>query len=489
MRSFLATGILILSLNVAYGQPPAGYYDATNGLNCQPLKTALKNIISNGQVALIYGQLDDIQMPVTDTIRNDAGNGFITWCLYSVNNSGPEPFTFSMAQSAAGGFCGSTTPANEGSCWNKEHTFPRAWFKNSDGSYPSPTQADLFNVRPADSKLNSRRANHPYADISSPTFQFPTPGQYPGYPMPPNPVLDKLGPASNASLNIALAWEPPAAVKGDIARGYFYMVTRYEDQLAGWYSTNPSSGIEKVIDNTNSIYPSLLVPYLTMLYNWHLSDPVDARESRRNELVYSQQNNRNPYIDHPEYVERVFQCTGIIPVTITGFWADLRSKDVQLTWEATHETSFKEYQVEKSPDGRNFSKIGVVAGTNAPSYIFRDSDLPGGGNIYYRLRMVDIDGKAQYSEIVTVKISGKISNCFVYPNPTNGSISIRLNSILAENSTVRIFDLAGRQVRVAQAAAGLAKIDLNVQSLSPGRYVVKLSNNRQEFTENFIIIK
>ena len=285
MRNFLATGILILSLNLAYGQPPAGYYDATNGLNCQPLKTALKNIISNGQVALIYGQLDDIQMPVTDTIRNDEGNGFITWCLYSVNNSGPEPFTFSMVQSAAGGFCGNSTPANEGTCWNKEHTFPRAWFKNSDGSYPSPTQADLFNVRPADSKLNSRRANHPYADISSPTFQFPTPGQYPGYPMPPNPVLDKLGPASNASLNIVLAWEPPAAVKGDIARGYFYMVTRYEDQLAGWYSTNPSSGIEKVIDNTNSIYPSLLVPYLTMLYNWHLSDPVDARESRRYELV------------------------------------------------------------------------------------------------------------------------------------------------------------------------------------------------------------
>lgn len=489
MKNIFTTICLLFLVHVSFGQIPPGYYDAATGLSCQPLKTALRNIVANGQVSLVYGQLDDVQMPITDTIRSDDGTTFITWDIYSNNISGPEPYTFSMAQSAAGGFCGGTTPSTEGVCWNKEHTFPRAWFKNADGTYPSPTQADLFNVRPADSKLNSRRANYPFANVSAPTFQFPVSGQFGTYPMPPNPVLGKLGPANYPGLSIPISWEPDAGIKGDIARGYFYIVTRYQDDLSGWYSNNPSSGIEKVIDNSNALYPSLQLPYLSMLYSWHLADPVDARETRRNDLVYSQQNNRNPFIDHPEYVALVFQCTGIIPVTLTGFWADLKSKEIQLTWEATYETNFKEYQVEKSLDGTNFSKIGTVKGTNSPAYIFHDLDVPAGGIAYYRLRMVDIDGKAEYSSTVAVRISGMISNCFVYPNPSKGDISIRLNSTLSEPSAVRIYDITGKQVSTIKVAKGISKINMRGCALAPGRYVVRITNNRQLFTESFIIIK
>lgn len=489
MKNIITSAFLLLLVNIAFSQIPPGYYNAANGLTCQALKTALRNITSNGQLSLVYGQLDDVQMPITDTIRSDDGSTAICWDIYSNNITGPEPFTFSMAQSAAGGFCGNSTPSTEGVCWNKEHTFPRAWFKNSNGTYPSPTQADLFNVRPADSKLNSRRANYPFANVSSPTFQFPIPGQYGTYPMPPNPILGKLGPANYPGLSIPISWEPDQGIKGDIARGYFYIVTRYQDDLAGWYSTNPTSGIEKVIDNINSVYPSLQIPYLSMLYSWHLADPVDARELRRNDLVYSQQNNRNPYIDHPEYVALVFQCTGIIPVTLTGFWADLKSKEIQLTWEATYETNFKEYQVEKSLDGTNFSKIGTVKGTNSASYIFHDTDVPAGGIVYYRLRMEDIDAKAQYSSTVAVRISGKISNCFVYPNPSKGNISIRLSSTLTAPSSVRIYDIAGKLVNETKVAPGNNNLNLEVGNLTPGRYVVRISNNRQLFTESFILIK
>lgn len=489
MKNILVFITFLFFTNSLFSQIPPGYYDAANGLTCQPLKTALQNIVETGQIALVYGQLDDVQMPITDTIRSDDGTTFITWDIYSNNILGPEPYAFTMAQSAAGGFCGGTTPSTEGVCWNKEHTFPRAWFKNTDGSYPSPTQADLFNVRPADSKLNSRRANYPFANVTAPTFQFPVSGQFATYPMPPNPVLGKLGPANYPGLSIAQAWEPDQGIKGDIARGYFYIITRYQNDLAGWYSNNSTSGIEKVIDNNNSVYPSLQLSYLSMLYSWHLADPVDARETRRNDLVYSQQNNRNPYIDHPEYVALVFQCTGIIPVTLTGFWADLKAKEIQLTWEATHETNFKEYQVEKSADAVHFFHLGTVRGTNAPSYIFHDADVPSGGIVYYRLRMVDIDGKAQYSSVVAVRISGKISNCFVYPNPAKGNISVRLNSTLAEPSFVRIYDIAGKLVNFSNAAQGISKLNLNVNGLAPGRYVVKVGNNRQLFTESFILIK
>lgn len=474
--------------SIGQGIPP-GYYDAAAGQNCQTLKSTLKNIISNGQLTLVYGQLDDIQIPIVDTIRSDDGSTFITWDIYSNNNSGPEPFVFNMAQNPAGGFCGSTTPTAEGTCWNKEHTFPRAWFRNSDGTYPSPTQADLFNVRPTDSKINSRRANYPYATVGSPTYQFPTAGQYPGYPIPPNPTLDKVGPSNATGVSIPIAFEPSDAVKGDVARGYFYMMTRYEDNINTWITTNPVSGIEKVIDAANTVYPSFNLPYLVMLYNWHLSDPVDAKEINRNNLVYSQQNNRNPYIDHPEYVAEVWQCTGVIPVTVIDFAAVRNTVSVLLKWYATYETSFRQFNIERSTDGVNFNKIGEVAGMNLSNYSFTDNNLPTGPVAYYRLRMIDIDGKFNFSKTIAVRLNNNFSNAIVYPNPTEDILNIRLLAALESNSMLELTDIAGRKLKQLHLAAGQLSASVDVSDFPAGRYFIKISNNTQLINQSFVVMR
>ncbi|MCB0807503.1 MAG: endonuclease, partial [Bacteroidales bacterium] len=96
------------------------------------------------------------------------------------------------------------------------------------------------------------------------------------------------------------AWEPPASVKGDIARAMFYMAVRYEGdsgeadlELTDFY-TSPSSS------------PGQL-GILETLMQWHQTDPVDAKEMTRHELVYNNyQGNRNPFIDHPEYVDLIW---------------------------------------------------------------------------------------------------------------------------------------------------------------------------------------
>ena len=371
------TIVLVLSFSGLFSmaQIPPGYYTPANGLTCQPLKTALNNIITAGQVALSYGNLDNVQMPIVDTIRTDDGSTFMLWDIYSNNNSGPEPFMLNSSQSPTGGFCGGTTPGTEGICWNKEHTFPRSWFRLSGSSYEQPTEADLFLVRPTDAKINGRRANYPYSTVTSATYQFPTPGQYAGYPIPPNPVLDKLGTSNATGVIIPIAFEPAAAVKGDIARSYFYILTRYQNELSNWMSLNTGSGIEKVVDGANTIYPSFNLPYLAMMYNWHIADPVDAKESRRNDLVYSQQSNRNPFIDHPEYVALTWQCTGVIPVTVTDFAGVKNNETILLKWYATRETTFRQFEIERSTDGNNFNNVGQVAGQNLADYSFVDNDL------------------------------------------------------------------------------------------------------------------
>ena len=463
---------------------PPGYYNSASGLNCQALKTALRNIVTSGQVTLAYGQLDNIQMPVVDTIRTDDGSSSMIWDIYTNNNSGPEPYFFNSSQTTPGGFCGATTPTVDGTCWNKEHTFPRAWFASA-----YPAFADLFIVRPTDYRINSRRASYPYATVSAPTYQFPVAGTYPGYPMPPNPVLDKLGPSSASGVSIPIAWEPADAVKGDLARAYFYVLTRYENDLNGWVTANNGSGIEKVVDVLNSVYPSFHLPYLAMMYNWHQADPVDAKEINRNDLVYTQQGNRNPYIDHPEYVAQVWQCTGVIPVTVTDFAAQKINETVLLKWNATHETGFRQYEIERSTDGTVFNKIGEEKGRNVSSYSFTDSRLPVRQIIYYRLKMLDIDGKFTYSKTVAIKLENHFNYVQLYPNPTHDILNIRLFEQLGSNSTIQVTDITGRIVKQEIARSGTVGISLSVSSLPEGRYFIKIFNAKQLINESFIILK
>ena len=475
---------LICSVFYSNAQIPAGYYNSAAGLNCDNLKTALSNIVTNGQVTLTYGQLDNTQIPAVDTIRTDDGSDYMIWDIYSNNNTGAEPYSFNSSQIYPGGFCGPATPTADGLCWNKEHTFPKAWF----GSM-YPAYADLFVVRPTDYRLNAKRANSPYAVVSSPTYQFPVNGTYPGYPIPPNPVLDKQGPANYPGLSIPVAWEPSDAIKGDLARGYFYILTRYQDQLSAWVTANGTSGIEKVVDAANPLYPSFNLPYLKMMYGWHVADPVDAKEINRNNLIYAQQGNRNPYIDHPEYVYQVWQCTGAIPVTIIDFVSQKNTASVLLKWYATHETTFKQFDIERSTDGINFNKIGDVKGMNLANYSFSDNNLPTGSIVYYRLRLIDIDGKYQFSKTIAVRLNNDFSNAVVYPNPTAGALNIKLPEGLKANSMLQVTDVTGRKVKEQNISAGQFNVSLDVTALPQGRYFIKIYNNEQVINQSFVIIK
>ncbi len=470
---------------------PAGYYDAAAGLSCGNLKTALRNIITTGQIALNYSTIDNVEMPIVDTIRSDDALRSIIWDIYSNNNAGPEPFEFNSSQNPGGGFCGGTTGGTEGVCWNKEHTFPRSWFKLSGSSYQQPTEADLFVVRSTDSKINGNRGNIPYSTTGAPTYQFPTAGAFPGYPIPPNPVLDKIGPSNYSGVTAASAFEPSNAVKGDLARGYFYILTRYQNELSNWVSLNGTTSITTVADGVTNggLYPSFQLSYLKMMFAWNNLDPVDAKEINRNNLVFSQQNNRNPYIDHPEYVLAVWQCTGVLPVTVTDFTAQKNNESVLLKWYATYETSFKKYEIERSVDGLIFYKIGEVAGRNLANYSFTDNNLPNANTVYYRLKMIDIDGKFNNSKTIALRIAANFSNALVYPNPTKGNLTIKLQQSLTENSRLVITDLSGRTLTQQQVAKGQRNIELDLQHFLAGRYFIKISNHSEIINQSFVIIK
>ncbi len=439
---------------------PPGYYDAANSLTCSPLKTALFNIISANYITLSYtpGVWDAYQ--TTDLHRNDANTADIIWDMYSDNPTGPEPYTYTFSIDQCGNY------SIEGDCYNREHSFPKSWFNDA-----SPMYSDLNHLFPTDGKVNNIRDNFPYGEVSA--------------PVSPTPTLNggKLGPNTYPGFS-GTVFEPINQYKGDLARAHLYMGTRYQNLVAGWQNNGNAND---VLNGTS--YQAFDDWVVKLMYKWHTQDPVSQKEIDRNNAVYSLQGNRNPFIDHPEYVSLVWQCTGVLPVTIIDFTAQKNSESVLLKWYATAETNFKKYEIEGSIDGSGFYKIGEVAGRNLANYSYTDYNLPNANTVFYRLKMIDIDGQFSNSKIVSVRMANNFPYALVYPNPAKGQLVVKLQHALTTTSQLIIADLSGRIVMQQQVTGGQRNIDLTVNDLPAGRYFIKLSNSSELINQSFVIIK
>jgi endonuclease I len=445
---------------------PPGYYDAAVGLTCAPLKTAISTIITTGHTQNNYSGLDNIEMLTTDDRLNDAGTATIVWDMYSDNPTGPEPYTYTFAQ-------GGSTATAEGQGWNKEHSFPNSWFSASSSTANFPG-ADLFHLYPTDIRVNSLRGNLPYGRVAT-------------------AATTTLNGSKIGSSAIAFpgysgqVFEPIDTYKGDLARAALYMVTRYQADQASWENLQPTGDV--LMDGTT--YPSVEIEYLKMLIQWHNQDPVSTKELDRNNTVYGFQGNRNPFIDHPEYVGQIWStaCGLALPINLNYFNAKLMENNIQLNWNADNAVGFSHFIIERSVDGINFSKIGQVKGTSNNNYAFTDKDFPNGKGIYYKLKMVDNDGAFKNSAIVFVKLNNNFSNALVYPNPTLGPLYIKLNEALYTNSTLQVSDVTGRILKQQTVNSFTRNINLDVKELSAGRYFIKISNSTQIINQSFVIMK
>ncbi len=465
---------------------PAGYYDAAAALTCQPLKTALKNIITAGSQVLGYtpGIWNIYQF--SDLHRNDANTADIIWDMYSDNPTGSEPYVFSYGPPPSPnplnirGQCG--TYANEGDCYNREHSTPQSWF----GSI-NPMVSDAHHIFATDGKVNGIRSNYPYGEVSSASYTSQN--------------GSKLGTGNNFGYT-GIVFEPINEYKGDFARAGLYMITRYEDEVISQNWSGQGTGNSVFLSTTDEpdaakrklqMYDAY---YLKTLIKWHNQDPVSQKEIDRNNAIYYTavnttpvaQANRNPYVDHPEYVALIFQCTGLLPVTLIDFTAQKNKESVLLRWYTTQETSFKKYEIERSINGRIFNVIGEVEGINLGNYSFTDKNLPNGAIVYYRLKMIDQDGKFKNSNIVSVKLKTNVSNAIVYPNPTMGSLNIKLYDILTSSSTLQITDVTGRLVKQQTINASMVNINVDVKGLPAGRYFIKITNNDQVINLSFVAL-
>ena len=467
---------------------PSGYYDQAIGLSAQPLKTALKDIITNGSQVLSYtpGLWNIYQF--SDMHRNDANTADIMWDMYSDNPTGTEPYTFTYATNQCGNY------STEGNCYNREHSTPQSFFNQL-----SPMVSDAHHIFPTDGEVNNMRSNYPYGEVTNlatvPSAQN-------------NPSLNgsKLGTGTNFGYS-GTVFEPIDAYKGDFARACLYMATRYEDEIISQNWSNFGNANALFLSTTDETDPTkrrlqIYDPWqLKLLVKWHNQDPVSQKEIDRNNAIYyttvntsnsgspKVQSNRNPFVDHPEYVAAIFNATGLLPVTVTNFSAQKVVEGVILKWNATAESGFKQYAVERSTDGIKFNIIATVEGRNLTQYSFADNNLPNTTIVYYRLKMIDADNKFKNSYVVSVKLNHNLFASIVYPNPSMGLLNIKLFEPLFSNSNLQILDVTGSVLKQQTLGANILNINLNLEFLSSGSYFIKITNSTQVINQSFVIIK
>ncbi|TDX86787.1 endonuclease [Epilithonimonas xixisoli] len=248
-------------------QIPTGYYSQTTGLTGFPLKTKLRDIVTNGHQDKNYNWVVFATADRDKYYEND--NSVMD--IYSENPTGTDPYNYTIVTDQ----CGSSN-GPEGTCYNREHTIPKSTFDDR-----TPMHNDYHHLLATDYQVNGKRSNYPYGEVGTASWTSKN--------------GSKLG---NSKLNGygGIVFEPINEFKGDIARIYFYFATRYENEIQSFVYDMYDGSKTKVFKE----------PFLNMLLRWHQQDPVSLKEIDRNNAVYNYQKNRNPFVDHPEYIAQIW---------------------------------------------------------------------------------------------------------------------------------------------------------------------------------------
>lgn len=174
--------------------------------------------------------------------------------------------------------------------------------------------------------------------------------------------------------------------------------------------------------------------------------------------------------------------SGTFPLDFLSFDGTLKERNVSLNWRTANEINTKNFEIERSANGSEFEKIGVVkANSNGVSqnrYTFTDGNILGlkTQNLYYRLKQVDNDGKFKYSKIVRIKTAQEMEISNIYPNPVLQKLSLILSSLVASKANILITDVSGKVFKnqSVQLNNGDNNISIDVVGLTSGFYSLKV---------------
>ena len=343
-RAALATLIAIPHLALANAPasaasslgPPDGYYATANNTSPETLRASLHEIID-----------DHVRVPYTHSSNLD------TWDVLEVADQDPidssqilDVYRNASYEKFGGG----------NSLYNREHAWPKSFGFPDDlvSNYP---YTDVHALFLSNDSYNSSRGNKPYAACTAACGERSTEenhgiggglGIYPGN----SNWTTGSGPTGT--------WETWSGRRGDVARALLYLDVRYEGGQHASGNAEPDLVLtddrSKIAVSGENTTGTAYMGLLSVLLQWHVEDPVDDRERVRNETVFGAQANRNPFIDHPEWVACVFgsSCDGVDtdpPSLPDALSADPGDGSVLLSWGPSLSPDLAGYTVHRSEIG------------------------------------------------------------------------------------------------------------------------------------------
>jgi len=390
-----------------------------------------------------------IEIPLRTALKNRTGQGFVS---LSYNAARDEMYA---DLDTVGGdvecvYTGriatfNTRAGATSNSFNCEHTFPQGFFNEN-----LPMKSDIHHLFPTDDAANSQRGNLPFGVVTNPTWQ-------------------NGGSKKNNS-----TFEPRDVHKGTTARAMMYFVLRYQD------------------------YSNHFAPQENILRQWHAQYPPSVQDSTRNEGIYQLQNNRNPFVDYPQFAER-----------ITSLVSNTPPANTQLLWFADTAT----LAFANAPDSLTYTLHLYNYGLSAvPLYSLslssglrfvnnsgqEDTLQPGQAKpILVRYAVADNHSSKTFqfttSQVLPFFYSvhfASITGVFGVDEPQwQPNFTVFNNHVTwpasAAVQQVQLFDVSGRMLQTAHGNEGELWFATGVSGL----YVLRATGSRGNFSQKIVIVK
>lgn len=319
--------------------------------------------------------------------------------------------------------------------FNTEHTFPQGHFNSNE-----PMRSDLHHLFPTTNNSNSQRGNDPFGVVSNPSWN------------------------SGGSKSGGSTFEPRDTQKGPTARAMMYFVLRYQD-YAGFFQSQE-----------------------TVLRNWHSQFPPTAEDEKRNSDIASLQNSRNPFVDYPQFAERITSLvTNATPASVKELYG---SDDTIKLASATGRFQYRYVLYNSGNDDINLSSFSLsdtsLKFINTPSSVALEPneslilDIPFKSDNNYNATlsyMTNIAGQVNVNvpivsgsqPQVSIKEFSSSNLVQIYPNPAGDYLNIRG---LDDGSEIILMNISGQ---VYQKVLKLGSVDLT--DMPTGLYILKVKNH------------
>ena len=434
------------------GKYSIAYYNHTENVTEQALKDTLQAITGRGYISLGYNGARDKMFMNIDNKK--------------VNGQGASSNTLECVYTGrnAVGYANRTACQNAPYDFNTEHTYPQTYFASAE-----PMVSDLFHLYPTDNTANNVRSNYRFGTlIGTPTW------------------------SSGGSQFAVPFFEPRDQHKGEVARAMFYFVVRYQN------------------------YQGYLTTQEATLRSWLHNFPPTAIEKKRNVDIHAFQHNYNPFIDYPQFVDRI---TSISNTSVASVNASVDFTDSIIDFGFITSPGSYVYNyvlVNKGNSAVNFTNLNFTnssilsfangSGANAvlqpgealtikvnlnPSsndslveFLNFDTDLPNSPTVH-----VPIFANYYHLPLNSTHLFLNAPEMQVLPNPSNGDVKLNYNLKHQEEAQLLVYDLLGNKIFESKVNSTETSFEFNLKNYNAGIYLCKLQSAAGASVKKIVLVK